>query len=179
MAVGKQFVCHFDGKQVEDYTDGVKSVKERMSVSVSSPDLKNSQILGSMPLDGQTGDDIFQGVMYLLEEFDITDQIVAFSFDTTASNSGPDQGACARLEAALEEAKLWLACRRHIMELHIKHVAKAAAKGSGGRGTTGPSEPLFKQLKDNWGELLPLIDLNSLNKLDWATLSGNHSLHII
>ena len=112
-------VCHFDGKQLAEFSEGVKSKKERLSVLVSSPSLDQAQILGAVALDGQKGDDIFHGVLSLLEEFDISDRVIAMSFDTTASNTGPDQGACARLEEHLQKALLWLACRRHVMELHI------------------------------------------------------------
>ena len=91
-------VCHFDGKQLAEFSGGVKSRKERLVVAVSSPGMDHAQILGAVPLDGQTGDDIFHGIWSLLEEFGISDRIIAMSFDTTASNTGPDQGACARLE---------------------------------------------------------------------------------
>ena len=168
----KFLVCHFDGKQLAEMTMGVKSKKERLSVLVSSPDLEQPQILGALPLDGQTGDDIFHGVLSLLEEFGITDRVIAMSFDTTASNTGPDQGACARLEKHLERALLWLACRRHVMELHIKHVAKDVAKEISGRAATGPKNTLFKRLQDSWSELLPMIDLTQLTKFDWKKVEG-------
>ena len=51
-AKDKLFVCHFDGKQLEEFTDGVKTTKERMSVMVSSPSLDHAQVLGALSLDG-------------------------------------------------------------------------------------------------------------------------------
>ena len=166
------FICHFDGKQLLEFTMGVKSKKERLSVLVSSPDLDQPQILGAVPLEGQTGADIFQGVLSLLEEFDITDRVIGLSFDTTASNTGPDQGACYRLEDHLNKALLWLACRRHVMELHIKHVAKVVAKEISGRKPTGPTNTLFKRMQDNWAVMLPMIDMTSLTKFDWKKVEG-------
>ena len=139
-ARGKKFICHFDGKQLLEFTMGVKATKERMTVVVSSPDMEHPQVLGSMPLDGQTGEDISGGVLYLLQLYQIEDNIVGLSFDTTASNTGPAMGACIRLETHLSRGLLWLGCRRHVMELHIKHVAKMVAKDIAGRNPTGPTE---------------------------------------
>ena len=171
-AKDKFFVCHFDGKQLEEFTMGVKAKKERMTVVVSSPDMEHPQILGSLSLNGQTGEDIFGGVSTLLELYEISDRIIALSFDTTASNTGPGLGACIRLEKQLQKALLWLGCRRHVMELKIKHVAKLVAEDIAGRKTTGPGEPLFKKLQDNWSALLPEIDLGNLAKFDWQAVSG-------
>jgi hypothetical protein len=39
--------------------------------------------------------------MSLLQDFGVSDRVVAMSFDTTASNTGSRQGACARLESHL------------------------------------------------------------------------------
>ena len=119
-----------------------------------------------MPLEGQKGEDILNGVVKLLEDFGVADRLVAMSFDTTSSNTGKHQGACIRLEKFKEKALLWLACRRHILELHVKHVSEAVAKEVSDRSTTGPSNTLFKRLQDNWADTLPLIDLSDLNKFD-------------
>ena len=143
-AKDKFFVVHFDGKQIEEFTDGVKSMKERLSVLVSSPSLEHGQVLGALALDGQTGDQIFQGVISLLLEFGVADRIIGMSFDTTASNTGVKQGACARLEAYLKKSLLWLACRRHMLELHIKHVAKIAAETISDRRQTGPTHTVAR-----------------------------------
>ena len=172
MVKGMFLICHFDGKQLAEFTNGLKSKKERLSVLVSSPSLDKAQILGAVPLDGQTGDDIFMGVLSLLEEFGILDRIFGMSFDTTASNTGPDQGACARLENHMKKALLWLACRRHVLELHIKHVASAVAEKISGRLSTGPTNTLFKRLQVSWPKLLPLIDMADLDKFDWKGVAG-------
>ena len=58
------------------------------------------------------------------------------------------------------------------MELHIKHVAKVMGEEISGRKQTGPINTLFKRLKDGWPELLPMIDLNELNKFDWKAVDG-------
>ena len=58
------------------------------------------------------------------------------------------------------------------MEPYIRHVAKQVAEYIAGRKTTGPDEPLFKKLQDNWADLLPEIDLGNLAKFDWQAVSG-------
>ena len=68
------------------------SQRKILSVLVSSPSLAKDQVLGAVPLDGQTGEAIFQGVLALLTEFEITDRVIVTSFDTTAANTGPLQG---------------------------------------------------------------------------------------
>ena len=172
-AKDKLFVVHFDGKQLEEFTDGVKATKERLSVLVSSPSLDHVQVLGAPALDGQTGDEIFAGVLSLLEEFGVTNSVIGMSFDTTASNTGAHQGSCARLESQLQKALLWVACRRHVLELHIKHVAKVLAENVSGRKQTGPVNTLFKRMQDNWPELMPMIDLADLNKFNWRDVAGS------
>ena len=59
-----------------------------------------------------------------MENWDIPlNQIIAMCFDTTASNTGEHEGACKHyFEDTIARAVLWLACRHHIGELHIKHV---------------------------------------------------------
>lgn len=47
--------------------------------------------------------------------------IIGMCFDTTASNTGVNQGSGTYVEADLEKACLWLACRHHIGERHITH----------------------------------------------------------
>lgn len=157
----KFFVCHFDGKQLKEFTGGIKATKERLSVLVSSPDLDHVQVLGAVGLDSQTGEAVFTGVLNLLEEFGLTNRIIGMSFDTTASNTGKHQGACARLETDLGRALLWLACRRHVMELHVKHVAKVMAENISGTKQTGPVNTVFKRLQDDWPKLLEDIDVTS------------------
>ena len=142
-AKDKFFVCHFDGKQLKEFTGGIKATKERLSVLVSSPHLDHVQVLGAVGLDSQTGEAIFTGVLNLLEDFGLTDRIIGTSFDTTSSNTGRHQGACVRLETDLGRALLWIACRRHVMELHVKHVAKVIAENISGSKQTGPINTVF------------------------------------
>ena len=54
-------------------------------------------------------------------------------------------------------------CRRHIHELHSKHVAFAVS----GRETTGPDDTLFKTFSSAWDELKANIDKSQVCKFGW------------
>ena len=82
-------------------------------------------------------------------------------FDTTSSNTGKDSGACTLLEDWFKKAILWLACRHHIYELHIKHVVGIVTGN-----TTDPGVKLFRRLKAGWNSLE--IDYSKLKKFDYA-----------
>ena len=84
-------------------------------------------------------------------------------FDTTSSNSGSENGACKLLEDWLGTPILWLACRHHVLELHLKRVVQ----GVTGK-TKEPGVALFKRLKSGWHTLE--IDYDNLSKLDYSSL---------
>ena len=90
-------------------------------------------------------------------------QVLGMVFDTTASNSGEHSGACrytpykicyttlfdcSYIEVWLETAILWLACRRHIAELHLDTAVKCVM----GR-TKDPGVALFRRLRSQWKDL--------------------------
>jgi hypothetical protein len=96
-------------------------------------------------------------------KWDIRDQLVAQVFDTTASNSSGEVGACFYLEMWLDRPILWTACRHHIYELHVNWVVKAIW-GS----TKEPGVSLFRRLKSSWYDIL--IDLENLEKFDYSAV---------
>ena len=55
-------------------------------------------------------------------------RIIAMCWDTTTSNTGVHKGSATLFEEQMMRAILWLACRHHIGELHIKH-ASIAVRG--------------------------------------------------
>lgn len=69
-------------------------------------------------------------------------------FDTTASNTGIRNGCAVLIECELKHSLLWLACRHHIYETHIKNIWKAITGA-----TSGPDDLLFKGFKSQWGNL--------------------------
>ena len=63
-------------------------------------------------------------------------------FDTTASNTGIKEGGMTHIEEDLGRGQMWLACRHHSQELHLKHPYDAIMHKS-----TGPDDPLSKDFK--------------------------------
>ena len=49
--------------------------------------------------------------------------LIGMVFDTTSSNTGKHAGCCISIELALGRSIMWLACRHHVYEIHVKHVA--------------------------------------------------------
>ena len=83
-------------------------------------------------------------------------------FDTTASNSGEHSGACGYLEVWLENPILWLACRRHITELHLGTAVKEVMGC-----TKDPGMALFRRLRVQWKDLN--INYNNLSLADFTS----------
>ncbi|XP_044578537.1 uncharacterized protein LOC123261109 [Cotesia glomerata] len=69
-------------------------------------------------------------------------------FDTTSSNTGCFNGACAFLEDKIGRDLLYLACRHHTSELMLRNVAEVAWPV-----TNSPNLPIFKRLRDNWEKI--------------------------
>ena len=92
---------------------------------------------------------------------------MAVGFDTTASNTGVDNGAVTLVERYVGRACMWSACQRHVHELHIKHAAGYVFGPS-----TGPTDKMFKKLRQKWGGFKDNIDYDSLNEFDWEEYSG-------
>ena len=79
-----------------------------------------------------------------INNWGLSEGIIACCFDTTSSNSG----SCVLLQQLLNRQLLWLACRHHIPEL----ILKAAFQPLFGK-TTSPVETLFSTLKSSWKSL--------------------------
>ena len=77
-----------------------------------------------------------------LADWECESAAIGVCFDTTASNTGRMKGAIVCLEALLDRPLLHLACRHHVLELVLGAVAKRLFGA-----TTGPSDPLFENLK--------------------------------
>lgn len=67
-------------------------------------------------------------------------------YDTTSSNTGRFNGACALLEQTLDRELLLFACRHHVYELVLKTIFETKIK----QITSSPDIPIFKKFKDNW-----------------------------
>jgi len=111
---------HWDGKPLSDLTG--KELVDRLPVILSGAGVK--QLIGVPKLATGTGKAQAQAVVQQLEEWQVTDQVGAMCFDSTASNTGKNNGACVLIEQKLDKKLLHFACRHHIFELLLASVFK-------------------------------------------------------
>ncbi|KAG0724292.1 hypothetical protein GWK47_040863 [Chionoecetes opilio] len=104
-----------------------------------------SSFLGSRQARIPTGRNVAAVVLKEVDEAGVRDKIIAFCFDSTASNTGMVQGACIRIEQELGRSLLWLACRIMSHEVILKDVFEASLGSS-----SGPDIGIFKRLRDQW-----------------------------
>ena len=103
---------------------------------------KTRKLLGIPETCSGAGAEEFRVVREFLMKWEIQQQIVGMVFDTTTSNTGHVSGACTFLEVWLDKPIMWLACRRHIGELHL---GSAATTITG--ATKDPGMVLFRRLR--------------------------------
>ena len=84
-------------------------------------------------------------------------------FDTTSSNTGHKSGACQFIEEWVGSPILWLACRHHVHELHLKTVAEVVTGQ-----TKDPGVALFRRLKSEWHSLD--IDYENLSTFEYESV---------
>ena len=115
-------VLHWDGK-ITQFLDTQGLVYQDCNAVVLSTPLSGAkpQFIGAPVVEHSTGELLATTALHCAEMWDAKDDIIATVFDTTSSNTGPHQGAAVRIEKELGHSLLWLACRHHVAELHIKH----------------------------------------------------------
>ena len=136
---------NFDGKLLGDLEGSFDKVNRLAVVAVQE---EGNQLLCIAKTDDSTGK-----VKEALDNWRISDGIIASCFDTTSSNTGIYSSSTVLLQQHLNRQLLWLSCRRHIPEL----ILKAAFQTLFGK-TTGPSAALFSCPKTSW-KYLDLTDL--------------------
>ena len=130
---------------------------------------KVTKLLGVPETSSGSGKEQKEVVAEMMKKWEIFEEVTGLVFDTTSSNTGHEIGACKLLEEYLEKAVLWLACRHHIYELHIKHVVEAVSGN-----TKDPGVKLFRRLKAEWNSLE--INYSKLKKFDYnCSLSSWHT----
>ena len=77
-----------------------------------------------------------------LDDWGVTDNVVALCYDTTSSNTGQLKGAVVQLETMLERRLLRLECRHHVLELVLGAVSTALFGP-----TSGPVDTKFQDFK--------------------------------
>ena len=157
----ERLVVQWDGKIVKE--KGSK-LSNRVCVYVTGVENEDFRKLLGVPetVDG-TGMAESELVKNLLMEWDIKEEVSAMVFDTTSSNTGADIGACKCLEVWLDKPVLWLACRNHVHELHLKRFIQDITGQ-----TKDPGVALFRRLKSEWYSLE--IDYTNLNKFDYSSV---------
>ena len=137
-------VVQWDGKiMAVQKEDGTK--KEDVNVVVlnvpgSGEKLKTVAIPAVK--DG-SGDNLAESTLTNAEKWTCSEDIFAGSFDTTSANTGIHEGAMTHIEEILKRKVLWMPCRHHIAELHIKHAFQKVM-----HFTSSPDDPLFKAFKE-------------------------------
>ena len=106
-------VVHWDGKLLRDLT--TKEHVDQLPIIVTGNGV--SQLLKVAKLPNGTGAQQAKAVVETFDEWGLKEKVVAMSFDTTASNTGRNQGACVLIEQELQKDLLYLACWHHIFEL--------------------------------------------------------------
>ncbi|KAG0728657.1 hypothetical protein GWK47_003670 [Chionoecetes opilio] len=156
-------VLHWDGKLLPSLADG-RSLEERVAVLVSGEDTE--ELLGVPVSADGTGQAVAETVLKLVRESSLEGNIIGMAFNTTAANTGMVQGACIRIERALERPLVWLACRHHILEVVLKDVFEACMGPS-----SGPNIALFKRLQNRW----PIVDQSRPQPLTPTALSSDEA----
>ena len=155
-------VLHWDGKTLK-LRGNIKS--NRVCVYLSGVSEESyRKLLGIPECCSGKGADEADLVQEMLELWSVKHQVIGMVFDTTASNSGAETGACKLIEEWLGKPILWLACRRHIAELHIARAVEAVT-GS----TKDPGMQLYRRLKSEWNNLE--IDYQDLVQFDYSSVS--------
>ncbi|XP_029708295.2 uncharacterized protein LOC109401706 [Aedes albopictus] len=135
-------VIHIDTKRMKKGV-GLES-EERLAVTTSG--FGTEQIVGVPVIPTGTGKDIAQAVVKLLEEKGIENSIKGICYDTTAANSGIQNGSVVLLEKLIGRSLLRLPCRHHILELILEAVfTKVFSEKS-----SGPEITIFKRFQKEW-----------------------------
>lgn len=144
MTQPKGFVLHWDGKLLPEIAG--KEKVERLPIIVTHNG--SEQLIAVPKLDGGHGDEIADGIILSLLNWNLCDSVEAICCDTCAANTGVSNGACVLLEEHLGRDLMYLMCRHHISELCLKAVFDLKMPKS-----TAPEVPLFEKFAQSWNNL--------------------------
>lgn len=138
---------------------------ERIAVLVSSPELRHG-VLSSVPrIKSSARDPKVAGLIPILDQFGIKDNIFSVYCDSTATQTGRYKGTVKLLQDELGQFVLWLVCRSHNIELHVKYAHDYIFGGP-----KSPSDKKFKKLQENWNSLT--INKNRYKLFEWEKING-------
>lgn len=152
-------IVHWDGKILSDF--GGHGKIDCLPIIVTGPNFE--QLLGVPQIPSCTRLEMSSAIFDILEKWSLLDKVQGFVFDTTSSNTGRLNGACALLEQRLDRDVLHLACRHHIFEL----ILQAAIVDSKLHISCAPDIAVFKRFKNAW---------NGINTKNISVWSSNEKL---
>ena len=107
-------VLHWDGKVMED---SHKTWTDRLAILISETlRYEQGKLLGVPEIVDSTGSNQATAIFSLVQQWDLADNIVGLSVNTTTSNSRWQNGACVKIEILLEKKLVHFACRHQILE---------------------------------------------------------------
>ena len=115
-------IMHWDGKVIK--YENRHETDDRLAVVASfrTQDMIRYQFLAAPLIPDSTGNSMRLALQDTLNEWEIPgDNIIGMSWDTTSSNTGKNLGSATLFEQDVGHRLLWLGCRHHIGELHVKH----------------------------------------------------------
>ena len=135
-------VLHFNGKLLPAHS-GTSNKEDRIAVVVSGQGVE--KLLGVPRIDSDTAALIAEVCYSMVDKWNLQNNNVGLSFDTTAVNTGMKNGACVTLEQKLGKNLIGLACRHHVFEIICGSVFTTVFGP-----TDGPSVTLFKRFKGSF-----------------------------
>lgn len=162
----KFLIIHWDGKVIK--YQHRRETDDRLAIVSSIPraDQQNHFLAAPRIPDG-TGVCQRDALTNTLRTWEIPNEsVIGMSWDTTASNTGQRMGSAALFEREMKRGILWLACRHHIGELHVKH-ADIEVRGA----WNGPTDLLFEQFREHF----PAIPREDLQIWNWPDTTRPHT----
>lgn len=137
---GSIITVHYDGKKIKTQN----GMDDRLAINVSS--FKGCKLLAIPTIPNGRGKTIANTVFETLSKWDLIDNVRAFCFDTTASNTGWKKGSAPILSKMMPNQVLFLACRHHVAELLLAKIFGLTVEPE----TSAPTIGIFKRLKTWW-----------------------------
>lgn len=144
---------HWDGKRMEDLTTSTSTNTitnldiERLAIVVSGGG--NSKLLAIPKLENGTGLRQAEAVFESLNDWNVFDKVNGMCFDTTASNTGIENGAAFLLAKKFSKPIMFFACRHHIAELLLGKAFEKTIEPS----TRGPVITIFDRFQKQWNNI--------------------------
>ena len=148
LAMDKFKVVHWDGKLIEFLArDGGGVYEDANAVVLSSPLGFKPTFIAAPSVRRGTGQQLCDATITTLEQRNLLEKenTIGMVWDTTASNTGIHAGAAVYFERYIGHAILYVACRRHMLELHIKHAYDEVLGHS-----KAADNLFFKRFRDWW-----------------------------